>query len=335
MVLTEDILKSVLKFDDDEFFNLDQTLLLPRELEFLEMDYSGIVINGPKRIIWKEKESLPLVIAIRRSGERDWSLKIKKNCFIIASNLENGDVIIDRALTTKKDDYYSFQDQDDDSDRPIPDGVAGDIAQLTTIDINNKISFDRNFGKWSFSLLYYNWKSNSIVVDIVGEDQVNTDFIPSPFPGPNLDDITALPSYVPIQQTPEMPESGLSFHLQAMNKDGKPMLNLFGSFSLKARSIHIPESAILYEFNNGHKEKVAAVIPITCLLVKKNNILPLKIDLYIPVYGNTIGENELVRGQFGLDIISSAEMEEIILTEYVCYLVMDGSVYGPKIVQLF
>ena len=127
----------------------------------------------------------------------------------------------------------------------------------------------------------------------------------------------------------------MSFELQAKNIEGKPILNIFASFSLKSRANHITENPIGYKFNNGTMEKVAAVIPITCLLLKKNNRYPLQIDLLVPVYGNTVGENELVQGQFALDIISSAEMEEIVLAEYVCNLVMDGRVYGPKIVQLF
>lgn len=335
MLSKKDILETVLNFEDEEFFNLDETILLPHEVNLLRMDYSGIVINGPKRIIWREKETLPIIIAIRRSGERDWKVELIKNCFLIASNLDKGNVIIKRALTTKKDEYYSFPEKDEDSDGPIPDVINGDVAKITTIDINNKIPLENNYGKWSFTLLYFDWKSNNIVVDVVGEDIINPAETPSPFPEPNLVSITALPSYVPIQQTPEMPRSGLSFDIQVKNIDGKPMLNIFASFSLIARANHIPENPIVYKFGNGAMVKVAAVIPVTCFLLKKNTRYPLQIDLSVPVYGNSVGENELVQGQFALDIISSDEMEGIVLGEYLCYLVMDGSVYGCKSVQLF
>ncbi len=332
MVSTEDILGSILKFNENEYFRLNDMILSERESELLDIDFMGIAINGPKQIECNRYVFLPIVMGLRYSGERDWTVDLKKNCFIIATDIDSGNVFVSRALTSLKDEYSSFEDEEGDG--PLPPGLAEAATVVLKIDANEKLPLTWNTGKWAFCLLYFDWVSNTIGVDLIGPDPVDPGFAGEIDPEPNQGGITALPAYVKIKQTPELNKRGLSFFIETKKENGKPLLNLFAAYSIKIRASHIPETAIELEFENGQIEEVAAIIPLTLFLLVKNNKLPVQIDLSVPIYGNPIQEGEQVLGYCALEILSAAGIHDIFPGEYVCFLLMEGIAYGPQKIEI-
>ena len=333
MISTEDTLGSILKFEEDEYFRLNDVILSERESELLDIDFMGIAINGPKQVECNKHDILPIVMGLRYSGERDWSVDLKKNCFIIATDLDNGTVLVSRALTSLKDEYYSFDDEEE-NDGPFPPGLAEVSALVLKIDANEKLAISWNSGKWTFCMLYFDWCSNAIEVGLIGTDPVKTGFAGQIDPEPNFSDITALPTYVRIKQTPDVDNSGLSFLIETKKKNDRLVLDLFAGYTIKIRASHIPGTQIKFEFENKNVEEVAAVIPLTVLLLTKNNKLPIQIDLTVPIYGNQRREGEKVQGYCAFEILSAAGMQEIMPGEYFCFLLMEGVAHGPQKIDI-
>jgi hypothetical protein len=334
MVSTDDLLASILKFNDDEYFALNDALFSQRESDLLDIDFAGIALNGPNRIVCSERDNIPIIAAISSSGERDYTIDIKKNSFLVATDLLNGNVFIERAFTSEKDDYYSKVKKDKVG--PAPSGLAEQAAQLTIIKVNEKIPVTWNTGKWAFTLIYYDWVSNSITIHLIGDDPISPVFAPAVDPDPDLDYIKSFPAYVPVELSPPLPKPGLSFLLDTRIKDGRQLLKLYASFSFKIRAFNILESPLVYEFRNKQRVNVTVVAPLSLLLLTKNNRLPRIINLVVPVYDSPspAKESENIQGYCALEVLSFAGIKALAPEEYICYIIMSGNVYGPQLINL-
>ncbi len=328
----EEILKSLFNFKNSEYYKLDGSFLTEIESQLLDSFYIGIIINGPRQINSKEYDNLPILTALCYSGERGWTINLKKNCFLVVTNLFAGDVFVSSAFKSKKKEFHSSND--DNTDGTIPPGLPDAAAVVSIINAKEKAPLQWDTGKWAFTLLYFDWVSNNITIDFIGDQPISLSFAPSVNPLPNLDHITELPSYVRIKQSPELINPGLSFMLEIKIKNEKHILNLYATYTIKTRAYHIQEIPEVYEFKNGHKEEVAAIIPITVLLLSKNIRLPLKIDLLVPVYGMPKKADEEVQGYCALDILEVAGIQELKPEEYVCYIMLDGVAYGPQKINI-
>jgi len=326
-----DVLKLILSFEQEEFFSLDEDQLCERESAFIDMEFVGLGINGPIEISCDRQESLPIVMALKYSGERDWTIDLKKNCFLVASNLRNGNVITARALTNDKDDFYS--EEKDDSRGPVPSGVALEAVQLTVIEARDKIPLDWNAGTWSFSLIYFDWVSNTISVGFIGNDPMLPVQTPQIDPVPDTNDINTLPSYVSQPQTPKAPKEGLAFVLEAQKGDDKQILNLYAAYAVDPRSYQIPKPPKTCAFTS-RQENVSAVIPLTILLLSKNDRHPIQIDVSVPVFGKPAEESKKQKGQCALNVLSAIGVKALKPGKYACYVVLDGVTYGPQILNI-
>lgn len=189
-------------------------------------------------------------------------------------------------------------------------------------------------GSWAFNLIYYDWKSNTKIIELIGDDIENMEFTPLIDPDPNPDSKKELPSYVKLSRTPEVPSFGVSFQVELEKKNGDEKLLLFASYSTIPHTNHITESDFI-EFTYGQKEQVAAVIPLTVLLVNKNIELPMQINLSVPVYAAPPAVNEKITGYCSLELISASDLKGLNKGEYSCYILMYGISYGPQKFTLF
>ena len=162
----EYIQKRILNFADKEFFSIDSDGLSARRNELLDLNYLGIAINGPQKIFCDKQEVLPIVCAIRVSGERDWRVSLKKNCYTVAANLTNGQVTIAKTFIDPKENK-AFEDESPEQGQ-LPPGLSIAAAELTIIDVRKQIAVAWTKGLWSISVIYYDWVSNAINLQLVG-----------------------------------------------------------------------------------------------------------------------------------------------------------------------
>lgn len=333
MASQEYIFDSIFKFSDDEFFNLNESILTEREWDLLDIDFMGVEVAAPSVINCNKRVIFPVVILIRCDGERDWAINLKKNCFLVASNITSGENFIIRPLISEREELYSAYDDEEDENKNSNGQPPSDLpeasALIMMLNAREEFPIDWKSGNWAFNLLYYDWKSNSKIIELMGDETKELEFAPLIDPDPNPDSKKELPSYVKLSRTPEVPDFGVSFHIELEKKNGDEKLILFASYSTIPHTNHITESDFI-EFTYGQKEQVAAVIPLTVILVNKNIELPMQINLSVPVYGVPPAVNEKITGYCALELISASNLNGLNKGEYFCYILMYGNAYGPQ-----
>jgi len=330
MVSTEDIVKKILNFSENEFFAGDPDLLSSRGSDLLDMDYMCIAINGPQVVLCDKQEIAPIVMAMRVSGDRGWDVNISRNCYIVATNLINGNILIAKALVGPKDQKSSMG-KESSVKGPKPPGLSIASAQVTSIDARKQVPITWNTGLWSFCVIYYDWLSNTLDMQLIGDEPVPLAIPANQInPDPDLADIKALPSYVPTSKTPKTPDTGVAFTVEYNEDTQKKYLNVYGAFSLIARDFHLAEPGIAHLFQDGTQHHVAAIIPMTFIMVTLDASGPAQFNWNVPVYGAKLNIGDQINGVFAIEVLASENLAEVEPGEYVCYIAMDGRVYGPQ-----
>lgn len=326
MADSEKIKATILNLGKNEFFNTDSTLLNHRKSNLLNSDYSGIAVNTPEQISTSHRDTLPLFMAIRYSGERGWNIPVKKNCVVIGTNLLNGKVIFSKAFIEKKKVRIK---RDRGKSGPIPLGLARKAALLTVLNPRELLELEWHTSIWRLGVLYYDWPSNTVDVELLGDQKVI--FAPKAtiFPKSDPDGNDAFPLYLPSDKTPGLPKNiDTAFNCEFSRKDQQQHLIIHGSFKLKARHFHIPDKKIVHTLSDKKQRMVQAVVPVTLAVLKLNWNRPRRIDWAIPVYGDPILPGMISHGIFAIDALSNGRPLES--GKYICYLVIDGRIFGPK-----
>jgi len=337
----EEIMARILNLSEDEFFCADQSVFAPRESRLLDVDFSGVAVNAPRQIPTARRDKLPLIMATRSSGERDWDVRLEDNLILVGTNLQDGTVHFANALLTEKE-LQSRGGRQKVPKGPRPPGLALAAAQLTELDARGRLHIKWNTATWALGVIYYDWCSNTVVVELKGDEPPQPSPAPSVHPPPNPNagatekwffgllrrEKHIFPSYLPDSKTPKLSSSGLSFAVNTKPKGGAK-LAVRGVFSTTAKARHVPESVTTHRFANGQERTVGAVVPLTLAIVGLDCQVPVRFDLAVPVYSNQkIQPGAPLRGYFAVDALSN-EGRALAPGKYVAYVVMEGAIYGP------
>ena len=330
MACTADIVEHILNLSENEFFSADRSTLASRESRLLDTDFNGVAVNAPRQITTDRREWLPVILAMRFSGERDWKVRLKENCNLVGTNMQNGTVHFSKAFVSEKGLRSKGKNQKVPRGSKPP-GLALEAAQLMVLDVRSRLPMEWNTGTWSLGVIYYDWPSNTVEVKLKGEPKGKTPPPVSPVsPAPNLRDVKALPSYLPMTKTPESPDSGVSFTVNFFEEHGRQRLSVFGGFAVPVRDFHLPRQTLVHRFKNGRQENVAAVIPATLAVLGLDWDEPLKFDWAVPVYGEPLSAGMTARGCFAIEPLAGAKTGQLSVGRYVCYMIMDGRIFGPR-----
>ncbi len=339
MTSTREIVEKVLNFGDKEFFAADASVLSPREAQLLELDFSGVAANAPRRIVISDHGKLPLIMALRCSGERDWDVDLTDNCMLVATNLLDGTVRVTNALLTEKD-LTSRGGRIRAEKGPKPAGLAEVSSQLTEIDVRRRLNLEWKAGTWALGVAYFDWPSNTVVVQLEGGSPAPNGPVRPVRPSYNPAALSAmkqagksLPSYYPTTETPASPESGVTFGVDFRMKQGRQSLVVTASFAVPVKEFHIPKQEIVHEYQDGRREKVQAILPVTLAMLKLDHVWPWQFDWAVPVYGEPSAIGTIARGYFAIDALAS-EDSPLSAGSYVCYIVADGRIFGPRKFQV-
>ena len=111
-------------------------------------------------------------------------------------------------------------------------------------------------------------------------------------------------------------------------------LNVYGAFSLIARDFHLAEPGIVHLFQDGTQQHVAAIIPVTLIMLTLDARSPAQFNWNIPVHGAKLSMSDQINGNFAVEVLASENLAEVEPGDYVCYIAMNGSVYGPQTLKV-
>jgi hypothetical protein len=324
----------ILHFTEEEFFNADRSVLGARESDLLDMDFSGVAVFAPRRISTAHRKTLPLIMATGLSGERDWDVPLAKNCILVGSNLQDGTVRFANALVSEKE-MRSRGVKEKALRGPKPDGLPLTTAQLTALDARRRLHIPWNVGTWALGVIYHDWPSNTVVVELEGDQQVKPPAARAVDPQPSPLGVGGLPCYLATPWTPPPPQSGVAFTTQFGVEQGRQQLKVFGAFRVPVRGFHVVGEKVVHEFQDGRQENVTAVIPVTLALLGLDWMEPLQFDWAVPIYGQQpVKPGAAVRGCFALNALAGADVIPLSAGKFICYIIMDGRIFGPQAFEI-
>lgn len=121
----------------------------------LPTDGQHIAIQAQRRIDTRVQSSLPIAIASRYDGERDWDFPLTDNCLLVASDLESGQVLVAPALVPPKvlaSRGGHPSDRAGDT-RPAPEQLEGEGAQISWTEATRRMDIPWQSGRWTFGLI--------------------------------------------------------------------------------------------------------------------------------------------------------------------------------------
>ena len=341
MANTEEIMANILNLTEAEFFSEDNSILTQREFQFVDIDFWGVVVNTPRQILTDRHDKLPLLIAMRYSGDRGWDVRLKDNTILVGTNLQDGTVHFAKAFISERELTSRWREKKAPHG-PKPPQLPIRSAGIRLVDAKRRLHIKWNSGIWALGVIYYDWCSNTVVVELKGDGPPQPSPAPSvhPTPNPNAGATEkwlfgllkrkklVFPSYLPNSKTPKLTKPGLSFVIDTKFKDGI-QLTVHGAFSTITKAHYIPETITTHIFADGKKHKVGAVVPLTLAIVGLDWDVPIRFDCAIPVYSNQkIQPGAPLQGYFALDVLAKAG-NKLPAGDYVAYVVMEGNIYGP------
>ncbi len=326
-----DTLAGIMSFTDEEFFGMDESVLAPRESRLLDTSFLGVAVSAPRKIDTSSRDRLPLVMAVRSGGERGWDVRLKENCILVGTDLSDGSVHFAKAFADEKKSRGSKEKR---PKGPRPAGLALATAQLTGLDAKERLKMKWDTGTWALGVINYDWASNTVVVDLVGDKEARVQPAGPVSPEPSPLGAGGLPCYLATAHTPPSPESGVVFTAEFTGKQGDRHMKISGAFTIPVRDAHVPKQKVVHKFRDGRQENVVAVVPVTLAVVGLDWGKPLKFDWAVPVYGSPLNTGMPAKGFFALNAFASGSAVVLDPGKYACYLVVDGRIYGPDTIEV-
>lgn len=326
-----DIASNILDFSDAEFAAAPALDVHPREVRLLDAPFEGIAISAQSRIRVDAQTELPIAIAIRCDGERDWDVPLGDNCLLVVTELQTGRVGVVPALVPPKvlTSRAGPQPSRAGPVRPPADELAGHGAQIGWTEVRSRLDVPWRGGTWSFSVVHFDWISNRVDVLLEGGPAAPAAPVAPPVVEPlPAQQVPGLPSYVGGAQTP--PAQGVDLKVQLDEQGPATRLLVEAAFALPARPQLLVAGYTL--FDGAQERDVVAIVPMTLLLVGANLPRPWRRDLRVPVYGPAVSAGETLQGWLSLDAFAGAASPGP--GSFACYLVLDGTVYGPQLLRV-
>lgn len=334
MLPSQQIVTSILNFSDEQFHDNIQELILERESLLLDENYFGIALNAPAQVDINSHKELPLIMAARFDGKRDWDYNLADKCILVGINLQDSSVHYEHLFISQKEKesrHGSAIIQNDP--RPPESDLDGEAAQLIKLNIRNILNISWETGAWFFSAINYDWVSNSVPVTLKG----NTKFLYKQpefvIPKPNFDNSSLLPSYFPLEGTSDLKEPGIKFKIKPLISNEKVSITVSGAFIIPMRSQYKSKEKISHKFQDKGEKEVIAIVPLSCLIIPDNGDDPIQFDWVIPIYEKQVNSEKLIKGYFSINIIEEREQKKI-AGNYACYIVVSDSILGPQILQV-
>lgn len=333
----------ILKLTQDEYFSDDPSVLRKRERPLLLSNFNGIAVSAPKRVDIDRRDCLPLVLARRCNGERDWDVPLQQNCFVVGTDMHDGAVHLARAFATDRE-RASRRAHQEGGPRTRPNNLPVSSVAIHRFDAAELLSIQWQPGTWWLGAINYDWKARTVKTHLTSEKTQP----PSPpaarevYPAPNLNEPAggSLPRYrLPPWLWRFTPGASQKTRFAAEHtcpEEGRASLTVHARFATTVREYHLGRGgdAAVHRLPNGKKVEVAAVVPVTFALFQLGSRAPYRYDWAVPVYcEQTLQPGMPATGQFAIDACATDPSGGPPPGTYAAYLLLDGMICGPQMVQ--
>lgn len=341
MVSSHEIKNSVLAVPEQRFFeNAGRELgntgreFFDMEIALLRADFNGVAINAPTNIALKQQATLPILIAIRKTGLRGWEVPRNANCMLIATDLSQRTVYFSRVFhDTTPPNKIPMPEHKRPPPRPKPtDANAVSVsAGIDRIDARQVLSLPWEPGRYRFTVVVFDWMSNTVDVELTGGKTTPAANVPPLKLNPAAGTNHGLPTFLANATTLPPAEKNLpnaTFQV-ALASAPSSQLKVTGKFSIVADAFHLPVAPYKIKEADGQEKIVAAAIPTTLVLVRKGGSNPSPRNWVLPVYADQpIKVGDRVEGYFSIDALAE-DKSPLAAGDYVAYLVIEGHMVGP------
>lgn len=161
-------LPATLNLPDVAFFagTVDSKL----EAELLDSKFVGVALRSPKGVDLGSHTKLPLLVASRFDGARDWDFPLRELGWLVGVDMASGDVRIATAFGSGKKHAPEQRGA-----RPSGDELGSYGAQVNLIDARARLDLPWRPGCWAFTLIYYDWVSNTVASRLTKPDDGTSD----------------------------------------------------------------------------------------------------------------------------------------------------------------
>lgn len=269
-----------------------------------------VALGAPRQIDSSRHGEFPILIALRYSGQREWESHYQQNMWLVATDLNNGATQIGQLF--RSDKRQRTPPPSMTGAPPDPMNARAVHTSVERIDLRRVFVRDWRPGRIAVTVIYYDWKSNTAVVEVQAEDRgVN----PLPVGRPSsfltsIDPSTLLSARV----------DAVAFVLQAS----------VGGSALVSLAFDLPRADQLVLLDG---ENNSPVLKANLLLLQLDDKWPVQFELTAPVavYAAASGEARL-RGAVRFDLRTAAERP--LAGQYLAYLLAGDRVLGPRPIVL-
>ncbi|MFM2059618.1 MAG: hypothetical protein RLY71_4003 [Pseudomonadota bacterium] len=328
-----DVAADLLDFSEADFAASPAPGVHDREARLLDADFTGVAITAPRHVHVDTQSALPIAIALRCDGGRDWDLPLSDNSLLVASDVHSGRVHVvpalapAKVLTSRAGPCASRAGPV----RPPAEELEDFGAQIAWTEVRSRIDLPWRGGHWSFGLIHFDWLSNRVDVELVGGTAAPAAAAtPRSVDPPPAGRVPGAPTYVRLTRTPSAPALGVQFRLTLDERGTASRLVFDAAFVVPARSHML--AAGLRQPDAGQDRNMAAVVPMTLLLVGANMPRPWRRDFAVPAYGAAVQAGERVEGCVCLDAFDGQAAPGA--GDYAAYVVLDGAIHGPQPVRV-
>jgi hypothetical protein len=325
MATKSQLASTLLPLSDAELIAVRQDQLDQLELTLSDTPFEGLLLRAPAQVDVNSASSLPMIVATQKSVLRGWEVVQSKNLTVFLTDIDSGRTQAATPLEDPKD-----LEPNAPIDAPRPPRPSGSAARGTSTAVwrfDARELFDMAWrpGRYALAAVSWDWASNTQQVRLAGSGgeaaSRPTRVEPAAAAG------SGLPSYRPFKGGPQAPQQGLVFDLRP-SPDGRHQIAA-GAFTIKARDAHLGMPS-----DQSVAQGIAALVPITVAVLSLDAPQPWLYSWAVPVYGRapaTPGDS--LTGYFAIDLATSA-FGRLPAGSYVAYLMAEGSLLGPRRVQL-
>jgi hypothetical protein len=337
MLTSQEIANTLLNFSLGAFYDGDTSFFGEVEDKLADTDFQGLAINAPRAVQVNMYNKLPVILAVQRKSLRIWEVPLKENTVLVGANLDTAQAFFNTALWDPRDQFRDRPARLKREPKPTGSDAEGISTELFWIDARARLGLPWKPGKYALGIIYYDWVSNVIEVELQGKSKPQSVQAKEVFPpikgSLSGNEITAgskrpFPFYEVTARTPAAPERGVNFVVDSKPGDGVK-LGVFGAFATVAKPQYIPERSMIHQLPGGLKRNVAAVVPMTFAIFSLNWKTPLSWNWAFPVYSDqNLREDSPLRGYFSVDAMAQ-EDSPLPPGNYIAYMIMEGKIWGP------
>jgi len=337
----------------DEQFWEDSTSFEEALVErFLEADFMGLLLDGPRSVLLNEHETIPL-LGVRASTIRDdFALSLQRRAVIVATRLEGHETLAATAFRQPDEQRPPARPRDPAT---LPEGRTADAFSLSLTTRLPELPWRP--GTWQTALLLYDCRSNIVVTRLDGnssQDPAVQEFLAAqrrpgfPLPiAPSFDPTSPTSPANPYRPRPDSPALpagpaiSLAIDRVVIAGSGRSCV-LRGSFCLPVlprdvvRPLPGPPGSAAEQLGraDGWGEVgdplAMAVVPISILLTGDQRAEPILVSMQVPIYGplELQPDGHVARGHFAIDLFGNVP-GTLAIQSYAVWAISRGIISDP------